>query len=64
MKLGIKRGKEKFEFNLIREAVSINSVTSQYFDVNNKNVGYIDIDVFSLDSYSLFVKKFASLNNL
>ena len=63
LKLSVKRGKEKLEFNLIREAVSINSVTSQYFDVNGRNVGYIDIDVFSLDSYKLFLKNLERLEN-
>lgn len=63
VQLNIIRGKEYLTFNLKREAISLNSIVSQYFDVNNKYVGYIDIDVFANDSYDLFVSNLKRLED-
>ena len=52
--LDVLRGEERLIFNIVREAVTLNSITSQYFDVNDKYVGYIDVDVFSYNSFDLF----------
>ena len=63
LKLGIKRDEEYLNFDLIRESISINSVTSQYFDVGDKYVGYIDIDVFSLNTYDDFRENLKKLED-
>ena len=54
--LDIIRGESKLSFDIIRETVSLNPVVSQYFDVNEKYVGYIDVDVFTYNGYELFKK--------
>lgn len=61
--LSVQRNSEEFETNLTREAVSLNHITSQYFDVNNKYVGYIDVDVFSYDSHVYFKKHLERLED-
>ena len=52
--LSVVRNNEELNFDITREAVSLNHITSQYFDVNDKYVGYIDVDVFSYDSHIAF----------
>ena len=59
--LDVVRGEEKLIFNIVREAVTLDYINSQYFDVNGKYVGYIDVDAFSYNSYDLFKK---NLNRL
>lgn len=54
--LDVIRGESKLSFDIIRETVSLNPVVSQYFDVNEKYVGYIDVDVFTYNGYELFKK--------
>lgn len=59
----IKRADENLEFDITREAVSLDVVESQYFDVNEKYIGYIDVNVFSNNSYDLFVKELKRLED-
>lgn len=54
--LHVLRGEDKLIFNIVREAVTLEHINSQYFDVNDKYVGYIDVDVFSYNSFDLFKK--------
>lgn len=54
LELTITREDNELTFNIIREAVALNNVSSQYFDVNDKYVGYIDVNVFSYETYKSF----------
>lgn len=54
--LDVLRGEDKLIFNIVREVVTLEHINSQYFDVNDKYVGYIDVDVFSYNSFDLFKK--------
>lgn len=57
------REKEYLKFDLKREEISLNTVISQYFDVNNKYIGYIDIYGFSNNSYDMFVENLKRLED-
>ncbi len=56
VKLTIIRKDKELTFNIIREPVYLEHISSQYFDVNDKYIGYIDINAFSHDSYDNFLK--------
>lgn len=61
--LDVLRGEDKLIFNIVREAVALNHITSQYFDVNDKYVGYIDVDAFSYNAFDTFKKHLIRLED-
>ena len=54
--LDVLRGEDELIFNIVREAVTLNHISSQYFDVNDKYIGYLDVEAFSYNSYDSFKK--------
>ena len=48
MRLAIKRGEETLDINLKADKIVINSVTTNTFYRNNKNIGYIQIQLLNL----------------
>ena len=58
----LRKDKEK-SFDIVREPISIGNISSQYFDIGDKVIGYIDVDVFSLDSYEMFLNHLNRLEN-
>ena len=58
----LRKDKEK-SFDIVREPISIGNISSQYFDIGDKFIGYIDVDVFSLDSYEMFLNHLNRLEN-
>lgn len=59
--LVVERNGKTLSFNIVREEVSLNQISSQYFDVNEKYIGYIDVDVFSYGSHNVFKKHLSRL---
>lgn len=53
-KLKIIRNKEELEIDLNKEIVTLTSVDSKMYEVNNKNVGYIYIGIFANNTYNQF----------
>ena len=54
VKMKIKRGTEEKSFLLTRDVIIIPSVFSKINKVNNKNIGFIDIDVFASNTFDQF----------
>lgn len=59
--LRILRDKKEFEITLKKQTVTLTSVTSEYYEKNNKKIGYIYIGIFANNTYSQFKD---SLNEL
>ena len=59
--LVINRDGEEKEVSLSKGKVTISSVSSKMLNANNKNIGYIKISIFALNTYEQFKDK---LNNL
>lgn len=55
------RGDEEKEFTLKREKISVPSVTSKVIKSNNKNIGYIAIDIFSANTDKQFESELKKL---
>lgn len=54
VKVKVLRGETEKEFSLTRNRVVIPSITSQTFTRNNKKIGYIEVDIFSDNTYDQF----------
>lgn len=63
MRLAIKRGEETLDINLKADKIVINSVTTNTFYRNNKNIGYIKISIFAANTASQFTTKLKELEN-
>ena len=61
VKLTIKRGEQKLEFNVSKGTIDMPVVTSEIFTSNNKKIGYLKIEIFSLNSYEQFNSKLKEL---
>lgn len=54
IKLGLLRGNEEIEIEVKRELVTIKSVESEIFEVNNNKIGYISVSIFANNTYLQF----------
>lgn len=61
VKLTINRDGEVYEFELSKDIVSIPVVSSEIYENNGKNIGYIKIDIFNNNSYKQFKKTLEKL---
>ena len=61
VKLTIKRGEQELEFNVSKGTIDMPVVTSEIFTSNNKKIGYLKIEIFSLNSYEQFNSKLKEL---
>ena len=61
VKLTIRRGEQELEFNVSKGTIDMPVVTSEIFTSNNKKIGYLKIDIFSLNSYEQFNSKLKEL---
>lgn len=59
--LKVRRGDEEKTFIFTRDTVVIPSVYSKIVEIDNKNIGYIQIDTFAANTYSQFSKHLKSL---
>lgn len=59
--LGILRNGQKLEVTLSRRIVTINSVTTEIYNINNKKVGYMYVGIFANNTFGQF---FLKLNEL
>jgi len=57
----ILREEKKLEIKLKKNTITINSVTSEMFDVGNKKIGYIYIGIFANNTYDQFKEKLEEL---
>lgn len=57
LNLTILRNNKEKDYKVTLGNVVIDSVKSDVFEINNKRIGYIDIDLFSLNSGALFKKE-------
>ncbi len=53
-KIIVKRGTEELEFNIVKEMITIDSVEYEVYKSNNKNIGYIAINIFAGNTYDQF----------
>jgi len=61
LKLVINRNGRELNISVIPEKIVIESVTTNKFTMNNKNIGYIKISLFALNTGSQFTSKLKSL---
>ena len=61
IKLLIRRNNEEKEITLTRKKVNIPTVTGEIFEKDNKKIGYINISVFSAQTYEQFRKELNKL---
>ncbi|MDD3821900.1 MAG: S41 family peptidase [Bacilli bacterium] len=57
------RDKQQINFDIIRNKIVIESVTTQTHTKNNKKIGYIKIDLFSDNTYKQFKDRLIKLEN-
>lgn len=55
------RDNQEVTVNIKLSTIELESVTSKIIDYNNKKVGYIDIELFALNTYSQFKEKLSEL---
>lgn len=61
VKLTIVRNNEEKEFELSKDKIDVPVVSSKIYEKNSKKIGYIKIDLFSLNSYKQFNAALKSL---
>jgi len=61
VQITVKRGEETLEIPVIRGEVELSSVTSKIFEMNNKKVGYIKIEIFAANTFHQFEKQLLQL---
>lgn len=61
VKLTIVRNNEEKEFELSKDKIDVPVVSSKIYENNSKKIGYIKIDLFSLNSYKQFNTALKSL---
>ena len=59
--LVVKRNNEEINYDLKVSKITLQVVTSQYFKLNGKSIGYIDIDSFSSTSVEQFAENLIEL---
>lgn len=60
-KLKILRGQEELEITLNKQTVTLNSVTSEIYEENDKKIGYIYIGIFANNTYTQFKEQLDKL---
>jgi carboxyl-terminal processing protease len=60
-KLKVLRGTEEFETILVRKTVTLASVVSEKYEIDNKKVGYIYIGIFANNTFGQFKKELEKL---
>ena len=60
-KLKVLRGTEEFETILVRKTVTLASVVSEKYEIDNKKVGYIYIGIFANNTFAQFKKELEKL---
>lgn len=61
VKITVKRANKILDFVVERREVEIDSVTSKIFDVDNKKIGYIKLDIFANNTSLQFEKQLLTL---
>ncbi len=61
VKLTILRGEEEKNFEITRTNIDIQSVSSKLISYQDKNIGYILIDIFAANTFEQFKKKLINL---
>ena len=63
VKIKVLRNNKYLTFSIKRTNIEIETVKSNYFDVENKRIGYLDVDVISSNTYKQFNKNLKRLEN-
>lgn len=63
VKIKVLRNNKYLTFSIKRTNIEIKTVKSNYFDVESKRIGYLDVDVISFNTYKQFNKNLKKLEN-
>lgn len=63
IKIKVLRNNKYLTFSIKRTNIEIETVKSNYFDVENKRIGYLDVDVISSNTYKQFNKNLKRLED-
>ena len=63
VKITVLRGEEELSFDVKRENIDITSVSSKLIEVDNKKLGYIQIDIFAANTKEQFEKELEKLED-
>ena len=63
VKIKVLRNNKYLNFSIKRTNIEIETVKSNYFDVESKRIGYLDVDVISSNTYKQFNKNLKRLEN-
>lgn len=63
IKVKVKREEEEKSFIVVSERIEVENVSSKTFVSDNKNIGYIKINIFSTDIYKHFKKSLEELED-
>ena len=63
VKIKVLRNNKNLTFSIKRTNIEIKTVKSNYFDVESKKIGYLDVDVISSNTYKQFNKNLKRLEN-
>lgn len=63
IKIKVLRNNKYLTFSIKRTNIEIETVKSNYFDVKNKRIGYLDVDVISSNTYKQFNKNLKRLED-
>lgn len=63
VKIKVLRNNKYLTFSIKRTNIEIETVKSNYFDVESKRIGYLDVDVISSNTYKQFDKNLKRLEN-
>lgn len=63
VKIKVLRNNKNLTFSIKRTNIEIKTVKSNYFDVESKRIGYLDVDVISSNTYKQFNKNLKRLEN-
>ena len=62
-KLKVLRNGEELEISISRDLVTLSSVASEFYEQNNKKIGYIYIGIFANNTYEQFKKELEGLES-
>ena len=63
VKIKVLRNNKNLTFSIKRTNIEIKTVKSNYFNVESKKIGYLDVDVISSNTYKQFNKNLKRLEN-
>lgn len=63
VKIKVLRNNKNLTFSIKRTNIEIETVKSNFFDVESKRIGYLDVDVISSNTYKQFNKNLKRLEN-